>query len=199
MRVEGGSWDPFIYSLIVRFKKEKYSLALRKFTNNIELFWCCFILSFVWYKNLEFTVYLKYWFCCYQVEQEIGNKGFLKKIEKIGTFFLLNKGIEFLPQTVIFNPSISARPLIFQTLYSVRLKFLSLKYQKCILFLGSKDIRIRKFEFVTKTQFLWIWTNHLYLSVLSTQSLRAKNERPTFRNPIEKVYNILLEYINICK
>ena len=101
-------------------------------------------------------------------------------------------------QTVIFIPSISARPLIFQPVYSVRSKFLSLKYQKCILFLGSKDIRIRKFEFVTKTQFLWIWTNHLYLSVLSTQSLRAKNERPTFRNPIEKCLQHFLEYIYIC-
>ena len=30
---------------------------------------------------------------------------------------------------------------------------LSLKYQKCTL-LGCKDIEIRKFEFVTKTQFL---------------------------------------------
>jgi len=146
------------------------------------------ILSFVWYKNLAFTVYWKYWFCCYQVSQEIWKTKAFWKNWKNRNIFLLNKGIEFLPQTVIFNPSISARPLIFQTLYSVRSKFLSLKYQKCILFLGSKDIRIRKFEFVAKNQFLWVWTNHIYLSVLSTQSLRAKNERPTFRNPIEKKF-----------
>ena len=45
------------------------------------------------------------------------------------------------------------RPLIFQTKNSVRPNNLSLKYQR---FTSSdcKDIGIRQFEFVTKTQFL---------------------------------------------
>ena len=47
----------------------------------------------------------------------------------------------------------SPRPLIFQTINSVRLKSQNLKYQR---FTPSdcKDIRVRKCEFVAKTQFL---------------------------------------------
>ena len=50
-------------------------------------------------------------------------------------------GTEFLSQT-----------LIFESLYLLKLWSLSLKYQKFAL-LGCKDIGIRKFDFVVKTQF----------------------------------------------
>ena len=52
-----------------------------------------------------------------------------------------------------FLMSITLLPLIFQTMNSVRPNNLSLKYQR---FSSSdcKDIGIRQFEFVTKTQFL---------------------------------------------
>ena len=54
------------------------------------------------------------------------------------------------------------RPLIVQTLNSVRSRSLSLKYQR---FASSpyKDIGITKFEFVTKTQFLCA-TSDFYFS-----------------------------------
>ena len=42
------------------------------------------------------------------------------------------------------------RPLIFQTINSVRTNSLSLKYQIS----GCLDIGVRKYEFVAKTQFL---------------------------------------------
>ena len=70
---------------------------------------------------------------------------------------MLHKGIEFLSQTLFSNLYIFAtqcrRPLIFQTMNSVRPNNLSLKYQR---FTSSdcKDIGIKQFEFVTKTQFL---------------------------------------------
>ena len=55
------------------------------------------------------------------------------------------------------NPNIFGfqrrKPLIFQTMTFVRSNNISLKYQKFTT-LGSKDIEIRKTEFVAKTQFL---------------------------------------------
>jgi len=45
------------------------------------------------------------------------------------------------------------RPSIFQTMYSVISNNLSLKYQR-FKPSGCRDIEIRKFKFVTKTQFL---------------------------------------------
>ena len=45
------------------------------------------------------------------------------------------------------------RPLTFQTTTSVNPDIISLKYQRFTT-LGSKDIGIRKSEFVAKTQFL---------------------------------------------
>ena len=45
------------------------------------------------------------------------------------------------------------RPYIFQTINSVRSNNLSLKYQRFIL-TDCRDIEIRKFEVVAKTQFL---------------------------------------------
>ena len=46
------------------------------------------------------------------------------------------------------------RPLIFQTMFFVRSNNLSLKYQRFTP-LGYKDIGLRTFKFVAKTQFLW--------------------------------------------
>ena len=48
------------------------------------------------------------------------------------------------------------RPQIFQTMNSVRSNNLSLKYQSFTT-VGCKDIGIRKFEFVAKTQFLSVF------------------------------------------
>jgi len=71
----------------------------------------------------------------------------------------LIKGNKFLPQTLTVSPYILAtrccRPLMFQTMNSVRLNSLSLKYH-WFTPSGFKDIRIRKFEFVAKTQFLYL-------------------------------------------
>ena len=50
------------------------------------------------------------------------------------------------------------RPKIFQTVKSVRSKSQSIKYQKFTP-TGCEDIRIRKFEFVTKAHFLCIHGN----------------------------------------
>ena len=56
------------------------------------------------------------------------------------------------------NPYIFAtqcrRSYVFQTINSLRLNNLSLKYQ---MFMpsGCKDIQIKKFEFVTKTEFFY--------------------------------------------
>ena len=57
-------------------------------------------------------------------------------------------------KTYIFV-TLSCRTKIFQTINSVRSNIQSKKYQTFIL-LGFKDIGIRKFEFVEKTQFLCI-------------------------------------------
>ena len=46
------------------------------------------------------------------------------------------------------------RPLIFQTMNSVRLSNVSLKYQR-FTSSGCKDIGVTKTEFVAKTQFLY--------------------------------------------
>ena len=46
------------------------------------------------------------------------------------------------------------RPLIFQTINSVRSNSLSLKYQRFTTS-GCKDIGVRKCKFVAKTQFLF--------------------------------------------
>ena len=71
---------------------------------------------------------------------------------------MLMKGMESLPQTLIFyNLFIFAtqcsRPLIFQTINSARAYNLSLKYLRFTPS-GSIDIGIGKLEFVAKTQFL---------------------------------------------
>ena len=63
-----------------------------------------------------------------------------------------------MPQTLSYNSYICAprcrRFFIFQTLNHVRPKSLSLKYQRFTPS-GLKEIGIRQFEFVTKTQFLF--------------------------------------------
>ena len=66
------------------------------------------------------------------------------------------KELSLCPKLKFSNPYIFTtgrrRPLIFQTYIN---RILSLKYLRSTT-LGCKDIRIRKFEFVTKTQFLCI-------------------------------------------
>ena len=71
----------------------------------------------------------------------------------------LNKGIESLPQQLWFaNPYIFATQgrisKIFQTLNYVKINKLSLKYQRFTPS-GCKDIKIKKFEFDAKNQFLY--------------------------------------------
>ena len=73
------------------------------------------------------------------------------------TLNIIDKVNRFLPQTLIFYPYIfatrSRKPLLFQTMNSVRSKSQRLKYQRFTPH-GFKDKEIRKFEFVEKTQFL---------------------------------------------
>ena len=68
------------------------------------------------------------------------------------------KGIESLPQTMIFNSNIFAtlcrKPWVFQTMNSDRSSNPSLKYHRFTTS-GCKDIGIGKFECVTKTHFLY--------------------------------------------
>ena len=66
------------------------------------------------------------------------------------------------------------RPLIFQTYIIWSNGIFSLKYLRSTT-LGCKDIRIRKFEFVTKTQFLWGLTFRVvYISVLKVLRLNSR-------------------------
>ena len=60
--------------------------------------------------------------------------------------------------------------MIFQTINSVKSNSLSLKYQRFTPS-GCKDIRVRKCEFVAKTQFLWLtfmlhWLRESYQSLI---------------------------------
>ena len=80
------------------------------------------------------------------------------------------------------------RPLIFQTMNSVRWKNQSLKYQRFPP-TGGKNVGIRKSEFVTKTQFLW--SQHLKTS----KNLKSQNsiqdclsQTFAFLWPWEKMY-----------
>ena len=70
----------------------------------------------------------------------------------------IKKELSLCHKLKFFNPNIFAaqrrRPQIFQTLNSVRSNNVSLKYQRPTPS-GCKDIGIRIFEFVAKTQFLY--------------------------------------------
>ena len=82
----------------------------------------------------------------------------IKKSELVAKTQFICKGIEFLSQILIFlflyNLTIRfPRPLIFQTINSIRSNSLSLKYQRFTPS-GCKDKGVRKYEFVAKTQFL---------------------------------------------
>ena len=55
------------------------------------------------------------------------------------------------------------RPLIFQTVNSVRSNGLSLKYQR-FASSGCNDIGFRKYEFAAKTQFLYVHSFHFETS-----------------------------------
>ena len=72
---------------------------------------------------------------------------------------VLIKGIEFLPQTTIFLSLYLCNRMVYtfdiSNLIIWSNNIHTLKYQRSIT-LGCKDIAIRKFEFVAKTQFLSI-------------------------------------------
>ena len=74
-----------------------------------------------------------------------------------------NKGNEFWAKTLNFFPNIFAtrcrRPLIFQTMNYVTSRCQSLKYGRFTIS-GCKDVVIRKFEFVVKTQFFCDFSNY---------------------------------------
>ena len=75
--------------------------------------------------------------------------------------FLSEKELSCCNKLQLSNPHISAtewcKPLIFQTYIIWSNRNHSLKYQRYTTF-GCKDIEIRKFEFVAKTQFLFFKT-----------------------------------------
>ena len=68
-------------------------------------------------------------------------------------FFIFIRNWVFATNSGSISASLCRRPLIFQTMNSVRTNNVSLKYLKFTL-LGCKDNGIGKFEFVAKTQFL---------------------------------------------
>ena len=75
------------------------------------------------------------------------------------------------------NPNIFAtqcrRPQIFQTMNSVRSNSVSLKYQRPTPS-GCKDIGVRKFEFVAKTQFFcYISFKSRYSNFIASNQLKA--------------------------
>ena len=56
------------------------------------------------------------------------------------------------------------KPLIFQSMNYVGGNNLILKYQR-FTSSGCKDTRITKIEFVTKTQFLFLYSKYKYISI----------------------------------
>ena len=73
---------------------------------------------------------------------------------------------------------------------SVRSKSLSLKYHRFTAS-GCKDIEIRKFEFVAKTQFLWIKSNKVH------KVLKSKTEIIIFitfllKKELQRILHIFL-------
>ena len=100
-----------------------------------------------------------------------------------------HKGIESLSQTHIFLSlylcNLMCRPLIFQTIISVRLNNLSLKNRRFTP-LSCKNIVIRKCNIVTKTQFLCL--------TCKNWNFEPKNIRKTcFRYFVEGSTDILYE------
>ena len=65
------------------------------------------------------------------------------------------------------------RSLIFQTFNSVKSKNLSLKYQRFIP-TGCRDLEIRKFEVVAKTQFLYVTFLVQLYDLLSSSTVTYK-------------------------
>ena len=86
-------------------------------------------------------------------------KGYLKLHLRSLISELILKELSFCHKLYFSNIYIFAiqcrRPLIFQTMNSVRPNYLSLKYKR-ITKSDCKDTGIRQYEFVTKTQFLCI-------------------------------------------
>ena len=79
--------------------------------------------------------------------------------EKKQTSKTFNVQLSFCHKRGFLNPYICAthrRPLIFQTVNSARsnsLKFELSRFKQS----GCKDIGIKKFEFMARTQLIWIW------------------------------------------
>ena len=80
------------------------------------------------------------------------------------------KGFESSPQSVIYQSHYLCNTmlynLLFQTINFVMSNNLSLKYQRYTPS-GSKDIRIKKFEFVAKIQFLYM-VLEIFCAILNT-------------------------------
>ena len=99
-----------------------------------------------------FDFLLKLFFLGYSTEK---SKTVFFKLESPSRFLYINLKCHklYFSNLYIFATQ-CRRPLIFQTMNSVKPKNLSLKYQR---FASSdcKDIGIRQFEFVTKPQFLY--------------------------------------------
>ena len=70
------------------------------------------------------------------------------------------------------------KPLKFQTMTFVRSNNISLKYQRFTT-MGSKDIGIRKSEFVAKSQFIWV-----LFTIVFIVKFTKKQEKQNTKNQI---------------
>ena len=100
------------------------------------------------------------------------------------TEFMRKKELSLCHKLHYSNPNIFrigyCKPFIFQTQTIWSNRFNSLKYLKFTTF-GSKDIVIRKSEFVAKTQFLW---NPKVLKIINFQSILVFSTNFDFPSPI---------------
>ena len=101
------------------------------------------------------------------------------RISKLSVFLQRPKELSLCHKFRFSDPYIFAircfRPFISQTVNYVGPNNLSLKYKRFTPS-GYKDIEIRKFEFVTKTQFLW-WITKKYLNYGGQIKLKFKFKR----------------------
>ena len=99
------------------------------------------------------------------------------------TEFIWKKELSLCHKLHYSNPNIfrtrCCKPLLFQTQTIWSHRFNSLKYLKFTTF-GSKDIVIRKSEFVAKTQFLW---NPKVLKNINFQSILVFFQKLWFSKP----------------
>ena len=105
---------------------------------------------------------MKTWYSALCYQKSISTKAFSQKLtsfRKHSYTLLQHKGNEFCHNLYFLTTILTIRfrrPLIFQTMNSVRSKSLNLKYQRCIT-LDCKDRGTRKFEFVAKFHFCSIF------------------------------------------